>query len=111
MYCIVLCTALCTVLYCAVLLSKSQLNAKTTFACSKMLAQNDEKQPLIVHFWPRKVKNLAFSCDFDNTQYCALLNHNILWNVYSVEAIYHHCNAHTILSKISSQTLIKTLQK
>ena len=47
-------------------LSKSQLNAKTTFLCSKMLAQNNEKQPLIVHFWPRKVKNVAFSCDFDN---------------------------------------------
>ena len=49
-----------------VILSKSQLNAKTTFSCSKMLPQNDEKQPLMVHFWPRKVKNLAFSCDFDN---------------------------------------------
>ena len=44
---------------------ESQLNAKTTFSCSKMLAQNDEKQPLIVHFWPRKVKNLAFSCEHD----------------------------------------------
>ena len=40
------------------ILPKSQLK--------KMLAQNDEKQPIIVHFLPRKVKNLAFSCDFDN---------------------------------------------
>ena len=57
-----------------IVLSKSQINAKTTFSCSKMLAQNEEKQPLIVHFWPRKVKNLAFSCDFDNMCYVIFIH-------------------------------------